>query len=339
MDGELPESVYDVGNASCFNLHGIWEEFSILQNNVVDRELEGVVRSRALSHRVLGPPRRPFGGCRIARAHQGTTSLRRAGGGAGRDGGDGRSRAADAAHRAQELARDRAGAGGAGNGRATAAGQTGLPLERDRDRRQARQARRRPHRFVDGAHRRAPAQDRVARRAESSSRRSRALFVRADAKEGNRFHRRGRRSRGEPHLRQRPHRAGPPEPPREQHQARARRWEHLDLGPPVRRLSREDHPRRLCEAARPRDRIRRSVPEGFRERHTARGRRAINATEPAERPVRASKGLGLVIAKRLVRLHGGSLVIEESIERGERRAPLPARRSGNRAHRSAVPEP
>ncbi|MFA4948987.1 MAG: HAMP domain-containing sensor histidine kinase, partial [Candidatus Krumholzibacteriia bacterium] len=31
----------NVGKASCFNLHGIWEEFNILQGTIVDRELEG----------------------------------------------------------------------------------------------------------------------------------------------------------------------------------------------------------------------------------------------------------------------------------------------------------
>jgi signal transduction histidine kinase len=41
MDGDSSESVYDVGKASCFNLHGIWEEFNILQSTIVDRELEG----------------------------------------------------------------------------------------------------------------------------------------------------------------------------------------------------------------------------------------------------------------------------------------------------------
>jgi two-component system phosphate regulon sensor histidine kinase PhoR len=41
MDGDLLESVYNVGKASCFNLHGIWEEFNILQNTIIDRELEG----------------------------------------------------------------------------------------------------------------------------------------------------------------------------------------------------------------------------------------------------------------------------------------------------------
>ena len=42
LNGELPENVYEIGSFSCFNLHGIWEEFSILQKNVTDRELEGV---------------------------------------------------------------------------------------------------------------------------------------------------------------------------------------------------------------------------------------------------------------------------------------------------------
>ena len=41
MEGDLSGSVYDVGKASCFNLHGIWEEFSILQSSIIDRELEG----------------------------------------------------------------------------------------------------------------------------------------------------------------------------------------------------------------------------------------------------------------------------------------------------------
>ncbi len=41
-----------------------------------------------------------------------------------------------------------------------------------------------------------------------------------------------------------------------------------------------------------------------------------NAAETAERPVRASRGLGLVIAKRLVRMQGGSLVIDERVEQG-----------------------
>ena len=41
-----------------------------------------------------------------------------------------------------------------------------------------------------------------------------------------------------------------------------------------------------------------------------------NTTESAERPVKASQGLGLVIAKRLVRMQGGSLLIDESIEKG-----------------------
>jgi signal transduction histidine kinase len=42
LDGDLPETVYDVGKVSRFNLRGIWEEFGILQRNVIDRELEGV---------------------------------------------------------------------------------------------------------------------------------------------------------------------------------------------------------------------------------------------------------------------------------------------------------
>ncbi|MGD1048145.1 MAG: ATP-binding protein [Candidatus Krumholzibacteriaceae bacterium] len=42
LNGELPDSVYGIGNVSCFNLHGIWEEFSILQTNVIDREVEGM---------------------------------------------------------------------------------------------------------------------------------------------------------------------------------------------------------------------------------------------------------------------------------------------------------
>jgi two-component system phosphate regulon sensor histidine kinase PhoR len=41
MDCDLLESVYNVGKASCFNLHGIWEEYNILQNTIIDRELEG----------------------------------------------------------------------------------------------------------------------------------------------------------------------------------------------------------------------------------------------------------------------------------------------------------
>ncbi len=41
MDGDASESVYDAGKSSCFNLHGIWEEFNILQSTIVDRELEG----------------------------------------------------------------------------------------------------------------------------------------------------------------------------------------------------------------------------------------------------------------------------------------------------------
>jgi two-component system phosphate regulon sensor histidine kinase PhoR len=41
IDGDLFESVYSVGKASCFNLHGIWEEFNILQSTIIDRELEG----------------------------------------------------------------------------------------------------------------------------------------------------------------------------------------------------------------------------------------------------------------------------------------------------------
>lgn len=47
---ELPEAVYEVGSASSFNLRGIWEEFGILQRNVIDRELEGTgVPQRYLS--------------------------------------------------------------------------------------------------------------------------------------------------------------------------------------------------------------------------------------------------------------------------------------------------
>jgi signal transduction histidine kinase len=42
LEGGLPENVYGVGSVSCFNLHGIWEEFSILQTNVIDREVEGM---------------------------------------------------------------------------------------------------------------------------------------------------------------------------------------------------------------------------------------------------------------------------------------------------------
>jgi signal transduction histidine kinase len=41
LDGDLFESVYKVGKTSCFNLHGIWEEFNILQNTIIDRVLEG----------------------------------------------------------------------------------------------------------------------------------------------------------------------------------------------------------------------------------------------------------------------------------------------------------
>jgi signal transduction histidine kinase len=41
-----------------------------------------------------------------------------------------------------------------------------------------------------------------------------------------------------------------------------------------------------------------------------------NMADTAERPVRASQGLGLVIAKRLVRMQGGALVIEERVENG-----------------------
>ena len=41
IDGDPSGNVYDVGNASCFNLHGIWEEFNILQSTIIDRELEG----------------------------------------------------------------------------------------------------------------------------------------------------------------------------------------------------------------------------------------------------------------------------------------------------------
>jgi signal transduction histidine kinase/PAS domain-containing protein len=40
-EGDSPGSVYDVGKTSCFNLHGIWEEFNILQGAVIDREIEG----------------------------------------------------------------------------------------------------------------------------------------------------------------------------------------------------------------------------------------------------------------------------------------------------------
>jgi signal transduction histidine kinase len=50
IDGELPESLYEIGSVSCFSLHGIWEEFSILQKDVTDRELEGTcVPVRCLS--------------------------------------------------------------------------------------------------------------------------------------------------------------------------------------------------------------------------------------------------------------------------------------------------
>lgn len=50
MDGDLSASVYDVGKASCFNLHGIWEEFNILQSTIIDRDLEGAcVPERYLS--------------------------------------------------------------------------------------------------------------------------------------------------------------------------------------------------------------------------------------------------------------------------------------------------
>ncbi len=41
LNGDLPENVYEIGKVSCFNLHGIWEEYGILQRNVIDRELEG----------------------------------------------------------------------------------------------------------------------------------------------------------------------------------------------------------------------------------------------------------------------------------------------------------
>jgi signal transduction histidine kinase len=41
LDGETPESVYEVGTVSCFSLHGVWDEFSILQRDVIDREIEG----------------------------------------------------------------------------------------------------------------------------------------------------------------------------------------------------------------------------------------------------------------------------------------------------------
>jgi signal transduction histidine kinase len=41
VGGNASESVYDAGRVSCFNLHGIWEEFNILQNTIIDRELEG----------------------------------------------------------------------------------------------------------------------------------------------------------------------------------------------------------------------------------------------------------------------------------------------------------
>jgi hypothetical protein len=41
-----------------------------------------------------------------------------------------------------------------------------------------------------------------------------------------------------------------------------------------------------------------------------------NTTESVDRPVRASQGLGLVIAKRLMRMQGGSLFIDENVEKG-----------------------
>ncbi|HVO76646.1 MAG TPA: ATP-binding protein [Candidatus Bathyarchaeia archaeon] len=55
LDGELPENVYEVGNVSCLNLHGLWEEFSILQSDVIDREIEGTcVPERFLSASWVG---------------------------------------------------------------------------------------------------------------------------------------------------------------------------------------------------------------------------------------------------------------------------------------------
>jgi signal transduction histidine kinase len=50
LDAEMPENVYGIGRATCFNIHGIWEELSILQKDVIDREIEGVcVPERYLS--------------------------------------------------------------------------------------------------------------------------------------------------------------------------------------------------------------------------------------------------------------------------------------------------
>jgi signal transduction histidine kinase len=50
IEGDPPENLYEIGRVSCFNLHGIWEEFSILQKNVMDRELEGTcIPERCLS--------------------------------------------------------------------------------------------------------------------------------------------------------------------------------------------------------------------------------------------------------------------------------------------------
>lgn len=47
--GVLPENVYDVAKVSPFNLHGVWEEFRVLQRDLIDRELKG----SGLSERTL----------------------------------------------------------------------------------------------------------------------------------------------------------------------------------------------------------------------------------------------------------------------------------------------
>jgi signal transduction histidine kinase len=41
MDDDSRGSVHDIARDSCFNIHGVWEEFNILQSSIVDRELEG----------------------------------------------------------------------------------------------------------------------------------------------------------------------------------------------------------------------------------------------------------------------------------------------------------